>query len=438
MRLLIAPALPRQPWDTFSDSSAIFPSTQESTRSTPSLSMSSNECTTSSSSSLEESALSQPDHRARVGSSGSKASQPYEIEQAERSWPNSNNQPRPSEDTQAGPSRRAGHVSAVEQEWRDHVGDNTTLMDGTWAEQSRGNHTSADRKRRLTNSAHNSGRVRTVTGGFHSRNQSSSGSQHDGHSRTNLPQTQWPGLSTHNSSLTEHREPTARAPPPIRRHSSKMHCSTNTTPQFILPRWQPDSEVSECPICSRQFTFWFRKHHCRKCGRVVCASCSPHRITIPRQYIVHPPGSTNRISTVAASNPAVIDLTGEAGSSARPDISPSCTSPRSVSNPGLGGGEEVRLCNPCVPDPQPSPVASLDLAEFLRQGRSQADIESSVERSHPFRSSYVIPNRVPSQGQQSPSDEARELRRQRGRGMIVSVHLNPYFQSYQLMITVSA
>jgi hypothetical protein len=47
--------------------------------------------------------------------------------------------------------------------------------------------------------------------------------------------------------------------------------SPNLTPQrpdtlsqdLILPRWQPDSEATSCPVCGLQFTFWFRKHHCR-------------------------------------------------------------------------------------------------------------------------------------------------------------------------------
>ncbi|KAK0664806.1 Lateral signaling target protein 2-like protein [Lasiodiplodia hormozganensis] len=58
---------------------------------------------------------------------------------------------------------------------------------------------------------------------------------------------------------------------------------------IMIPPWQPDSDVSHCPVCGTQFSFWYRKHHCRKCGRVVCANCSPHRITIPRQYIVRAP-----------------------------------------------------------------------------------------------------------------------------------------------------
>lgn len=29
------------------------------------------------------------------------------------------------------------------------------------------------------------------------------------------------------------------------------------------PRWQPDAEVTYCPICRTQFNFFIRKHHCR-------------------------------------------------------------------------------------------------------------------------------------------------------------------------------
>jgi hypothetical protein len=32
---------------------------------------------------------------------------------------------------------------------------------------------------------------------------------------------------------------------------------------LVLPVWQPDADVSRCPVCSRQFSFLFRKHHCR-------------------------------------------------------------------------------------------------------------------------------------------------------------------------------
>jgi len=47
------------------------------------------------------------------------------------------------------------------------------------------------------------------------------------------------------------------------------------------PVWMNDNEVSKCPVCSSNFTFTRRKHHCRACGRVVCASCSRNRSSLP-------------------------------------------------------------------------------------------------------------------------------------------------------------
>ncbi|KFA74962.1 hypothetical protein S40288_02194 [Stachybotrys chartarum IBT 40288] len=108
-------------------------------------------------------------------------------------------------------------------------------------------------------------------------------------------------------------------------------------PDFELPRWQPDAEVTYCPICHSQFNIFVRKHHCRKCGRVVCNSCSPHRIIIPHQYIVRPPGSDIPL-------PQSLLIDGLGGGYF--DVS------------GLSGGERVRLCNPCVPDPNTAPPLS--------------------------------------------------------------------------------
>ncbi|GAO16399.1 hypothetical protein UVI_02049490 [Ustilaginoidea virens] len=36
--------------------------------------------------------------------------------------------------------------------------------------------------------------------------------------------------------------------------------------------WQDDDKVTQCPLCQQEFGSWtFRRHHCRICGRVVCA-----------------------------------------------------------------------------------------------------------------------------------------------------------------------
>ena len=276
-----------------------------------------------------------------------------------------------------------------------------------------------DRKRRLTNSAHKSGRVRSSNGGFHSRNQSSINSQPEGSSAAELLQTQRHDSTMHGSLRASAIERALPAVPPTRRPSSNVRHGVSKTREIRLPKWQPDSEVSECPICSRQFTFWFRKHHCRKCGRVVCAGCSPHRITIPRQFIVHPPESTNATCSITQTDPVVIDLTGDDQTSSRPGMPPrSWPSSRRLSDSGLGGGEEVRLCNPCVPDPQPSPQATMDLAEFLRQGPGRGENGRRLEQPLLSRSLHLDSDQS-SLNQHLPLSEARELRRQRGRGMIV-------------------
>ncbi|KAF1978928.1 FYVE-domain-containing protein [Bimuria novae-zelandiae CBS 107.79] len=124
------------------------------------------------------------------------------------------------------------------------------------------------------------------------------------------------------------RQPPPPPPPAAARRDS----------DFVLPSWQPDSEVTHCFVCGSHFTFFYRKHHCRKCGRVVCSACSPHRITIPRQYIVHPPQE----------NLNIVDLASEDDDHPMSRYGP-------FSNPALGGGEGVRVCNPCVPDPNYSP-----------------------------------------------------------------------------------
>ncbi len=150
---------------------------------------------------------------------------------------------------------------------------------------------------------------------------------------------------------------------PLPRRPSAESTLERRRREYILPQWQPDSEVSKCPICGTQFSFWYRKHHCRKCGRVVCASCSPHRITIPRQFIVHPPvDAGGGVSTARMGNIEVIDLTGDGDDAVptSPTTSRYHAEPRSpgedrTNDSALGGGQEVRLCNPCVPDPNPLP-----------------------------------------------------------------------------------
>lgn len=181
-----------------------------------------------------------------------------------------------------------------------------------------------------------------------------------------------------------------QSPPRFPNENPASHTSQTRTfpPPFMepsLPQWQADSEVSECPICSTVFSFWYRKHHCRKCGRVVCAACSPHRITIPRQFIVRPHDSADSFGDTSPGPPTfphrfpvVVDLTNEGAR------------PTSTINPALGGGEEVRLCNPCVPDPNPNPLGFNTMRAHGH--RSTHSLSSTMLRSYNSQvGSLVIP-----------------------------------------------
>ena len=61
----------------------------------------------------------------------------------------------------------------------------------------------------------------------------------------------------------------------ISRRGSPLNTEDSNTPEnsrnanepvqaeVVVPRWQPDAEVTYCPICHSQFTWVNRKHHCR-------------------------------------------------------------------------------------------------------------------------------------------------------------------------------
>eukprot|EP00758_Cryptobia_borreli_P015043 Tbor_TRINITY_DN5983_c1_g4::TRINITY_DN5983_c1_g4_i1::g.18652::m.18652 len=56
---------------------------------------------------------------------------------------------------------------------------------------------------------------------------------------------------------------------------------------YCIPRekWIPDNRVVECMAteCRQQFSFFNRRHHCRVCGKIYCASCCSENI--PRYMV---------------------------------------------------------------------------------------------------------------------------------------------------------
>ncbi|XP_038192237.1 zinc finger FYVE domain-containing protein 26 isoform X4 [Arvicola amphibius] len=76
----------------------------------------------------------------------------------------------------------------------------------------------------------------------------------------------------------------------VRSPSPKERASPQTQPQleFVPPeappardQWVPDETESTCMVCCRErFTMFNRRHHCRRCGRLVCGSCSSKKMVV--------------------------------------------------------------------------------------------------------------------------------------------------------------
>lgn len=61
--------------------------------------------------------------------------------------------------------------------------------------------------------------------------------------------------------------------------NGKKSASTETAPQ-----WIPDRNADTCMRCNKaKFTVVNRRHHCRKCGFVVCGDCSKNKFLIRSQ-----------------------------------------------------------------------------------------------------------------------------------------------------------
>ncbi|KAM8921326.1 LOW QUALITY PROTEIN: zinc finger FYVE domain-containing protein 26 [Pelodytes ibericus] len=61
-----------------------------------------------------------------------------------------------------------------------------------------------------------------------------------------------------------------------------------SSPEFVPPekppaktQWIPDGNETFCMVCKNErFTMFNRRHHCRRCGRLVCSSCSMKKMVV--------------------------------------------------------------------------------------------------------------------------------------------------------------
>ncbi|CAI2184165.1 13535_t:CDS:2 [Funneliformis geosporum] len=64
-------------------------------------------------------------------------------------------------------------------------------------------------------------------------------------------------------------------------------------------KWENDEDVHECRRCQKKFNVIFRRHHCRRCGQVVCDKCSTARV--PLNQVLTDPSQSGEASQLSQS-----------------------------------------------------------------------------------------------------------------------------------------
>lgn len=58
--------------------------------------------------------------------------------------------------------------------------------------------------------------------------------------------------------------------------------------------WKPDAISKSCAICHIPFTWYFRRHHCRHCGEVVCDNHIKHKVPLDQNARFHVNGEQSK------------------------------------------------------------------------------------------------------------------------------------------------
>ncbi|XP_077586758.1 zinc finger FYVE domain-containing protein 26 [Stigmatopora nigra] len=99
--------------------------------------------------------------------------------------------------------------------------------------------------------------------------------------------------------------------------------------------WVPDTQRDVCMVCQRErFTMFNRRHHCRRCGRLVCRACSERKMAVdasPGEEVrvcdhcysyFHPDSDDELEADEASGSPVPIEDTLDGGTLHLPEMSP--------------------------------------------------------------------------------------------------------------------
>ncbi|CAG8655957.1 6021_t:CDS:2, partial [Paraglomus occultum] len=84
---------------------------------------------------------------------------------------------------------------------------------------------------------------------------------------------------------------------PTRPQTALSTATASVTGLNSSRKWENDEDVVECRRCFKKFGFITRRHHCRKCGQVVCDRCSTARVPLPPNQVLRDPSEVTDTST---------------------------------------------------------------------------------------------------------------------------------------------
>ncbi|EMC92047.1 hypothetical protein BAUCODRAFT_38066 [Baudoinia panamericana UAMH 10762] len=58
--------------------------------------------------------------------------------------------------------------------------------------------------------------------------------------------------------------------------------------------WKPDVSANDCAVCHQTFTWYFRRHHCRRCGDIVCDTHIAKKVPLDQNARYHPDGTESK------------------------------------------------------------------------------------------------------------------------------------------------
>ncbi|TDL26367.1 hypothetical protein BD410DRAFT_518305 [Rickenella mellea] len=96
-----------------------------------------------------------------------------------------------------------------------------------------------------------------------------------------------PNSTLTSSSSTNHLRKTLQALPYLPDDNDSSHPKRGKVDHFVPPIWVPDGRAESCMRCGKAFGWRRRRHHCRLCGRCVCAGCSSRTFFIQDSNAKH-------------------------------------------------------------------------------------------------------------------------------------------------------